>query len=110
MSFDPDTPLEIASLKNEGIRIKWADGHAAVYPAPYLREQCQCASCVDEWSGEKRITASQIPEDIHSSLIETKGRYAISIHWSDGHDTGIYPFDYLRKICPCHQCVQKQRA
>jgi DUF971 family protein len=27
------------------------------------------------------------------------GRYALSIQWSDGHDMGIYTFDYLRKLC-----------
>ncbi len=104
MGTQAETPVEITSLKEEGIRIRWADGHEAVYPALYLRGQCQCASCVDEWSGEKRIKTEQIPEGIHSTSIEAKGRYAVSIHWSDGHDTGIYPFDYLRKICPCAQC------
>ena len=108
MSVHTETPVEIASLKAAGIRIRWADQHEAVYPAPYLREQCQCATCVDEWSGEKRITAAQIPEGIHSTSIIAKGHYAVSIHWSDGHDTGIFPFNYLRKICPCTQCLEKR--
>lgn len=33
------------------------------------------------------------------------GNYAIGLRWGDGHDTGIYPFDYLRKICPCQTCL-----
>ena len=106
MSTASTSPVEIETLKNKGLRIRWADQHEANYPFPALREACQCASCVDEWSGEKKITRSQIADDIHTKHIEAKGRYAISIHWTDGHDTGIYPFDYLRKICPCDLCKQ----
>ena len=28
------------------------------------------------------------------------GNYAIKIDWSDGHDSGIYSFNFLREICP----------
>lgn len=108
MDIKTTTPVEIESRKETGIRIRWADGHEAAYPHPYLREQCQCASCVDEWSGRKKISRDQISDGIHTTLIEAKGRYGITIHWSDGHDTGIYPFDYLRKICPCDTCSQKK--
>ncbi len=108
MGLEQDTPLEIERLQNEGVRIRWGDHHEAIYPNPYLRECCQCASCVDEWSGNKKIASDQIPEDIQVTSIKAMGRYAISIHWTDGHQTGIYPFDYLRKICPCGVC--KDRA
>ena len=36
--------------------------------------------------------------------VEAVGHYAIQIDWSDGHNTGIYSFDHLRKICPCAEC------
>ena len=36
--------------------------------------------------------------------VEPVGSYAIRIHWNDGHSTGIYSFDHLRKICPCPEC------
>jgi len=97
-------PVEIEKREKEAIRIRWQDGHVSNYTNAYLREQCQCASCVDEWSGKKRIFPDQIPKDIVSTEIKAVGRYAVSIHWSDGHNTGIYPFDLLRKICPCPLC------
>ncbi len=91
-------------MEKEAIRIRWQDGHESTYSNAYLREQCQCASCVDEWSGTKRISPDQIPKDIESTEIKAVGRYAVSIHWSDGHNTGIYPFDHLKRICPCSVC------
>ena len=35
---------------------------------------------------------------------ETQG---IKIHWSDGHATGIFAFEYLRSICECDECRLK---
>ena len=37
--------------------------------------------------------------------IRPVGNYAISIQWSDAHDTGIFRFDFLRQICPCDTCA-----
>ncbi len=102
------SPTEITRLGSTGIRIIWSDGHQGLYPHVYLRENCRCASCIHEWSGERLIRAGSIPEDIAPTEIRAVGNYAISIHWSDGHDTGIYPFDFLKEICPCEEC-QRER-
>jgi len=32
--------------------------------------------------------------------LEPVGNYAIRIHWSDGHNTGLYTYEYLRSISP----------
>ena len=63
-----------------------------------LRLACACARCVDEWSGAGRLDPATVPEDVHPLRIESVGRYAIQIHWSDGHDSGIYPFRRLRDL------------
>jgi DUF971 family protein len=39
--------------------------------------------------------------------VEPVGNYAIRIQWSDGHGSGIYSFEHLRKICPCDACSAK---
>jgi DUF971 family protein len=36
------------------------------------------------------------------------GRYAVNIHFSDGHTTGIFSYDYLRSLCPCETCRPKE--
>ena len=63
-----------------------------------LRLACACAQCVDEWSGEGRLDPQSVPEDVHPVSVRPVGRYAIQIDWSDGHDTGIYPFQRLRAL------------
>ena len=41
---------------------------------------------------------ASVPEDVHPLKLETVGRYALQIDWSDGHSTGIYPFRRLREL------------
>ena len=99
-----ESPIEIRNLKEKGVEISWSDGHVSFYPAVYLRDNCRCASCVDEWTGRKIIREEQIPKDIRAVSIEPVGLYAVGIHWSDGHSSGIYAFDHLREVCPCDAC------
>ncbi|OGW85097.1 MAG: hypothetical protein A3C35_02615 [Omnitrophica bacterium RIFCSPHIGHO2_02_FULL_46_11] len=99
-------PLEIKQADRDTLLIRWQDGHESKYPSGYLRELCRCAGCVDEWSGAKRFDPSEIPADIHPLQIQGVGRYGIRVNWSDGHNTGIYTFQYLREICPCAKCAR----
>ena len=91
-------PTEIGQDGPRHLAITWSDGHRSRYEVRALRLACGCARCVDEWSGEERIDAASIPADVHPLKIEPVGRYAIQIDWSDGHDTGIYPFRRLREL------------
>lgn len=94
-------PVEIGRANQHDVKIVWQDGHASVYPARKLRLACPCAGCVDEQTGQVRVIATGIPQDVHPLKIDLVGRYAMSIQWSDGHSTGIYAFDKLRALCPC---------
>ena len=40
--------------------------------------------------------------------VEPVGNYAIRIAWNDGHSSGIYSYEHLRKICPCPECAGSQ--
>ena len=44
-------------------------------------------------------------EELYPVQIGLVGRYAVSIEWSDGHDTGIYSYQTLRALCPCATCA-----
>ena len=92
------TPQDIRQKGPRELAITWRDGHESVYPVRALRLACGCASCVDERTGEGRLDPDSVPEDVHPLRIEPVGRYAIQISWSDGHDTGIYPFERLRAL------------
>lgn len=39
-----------------------------------------------------------VPENVTPVNVQTKGNYAVSISWSDGHRGGIYSYEVLRKV------------
>jgi ATP-binding protein involved in chromosome partitioning len=92
------TPTGIRQDGPRTLAIAWADGHESRLDVRELRLACGCARCVDEWTGEERLDPASVPEDVHPLQIQPVGRYAIQISWSDGHDSGIYPFRRLREL------------
>jgi ATP-binding protein involved in chromosome partitioning len=95
------TPTAIEQAGPATLRIRWGDGHESLYPVRPIRLACRCAHCIEETTGVPLLDPDTIPDDVRPVNIATVGRYAIRIEWSDGHDTGIYPYDHLRALCPC---------
>jgi len=92
------TPVGIRQSGERELAIRWADGRESIYDVRELRLACACARCIDEWSGEQRLDPASVPADVKPLRIERVGRYAIQIEWSDGHASGIYPFERLRQL------------
>ncbi|MBV9215584.1 MAG: DUF971 domain-containing protein [Acidobacteria bacterium] len=91
-------PVQIIEESESKMSIKWSNGTETRYSAAQLRRSCPCAQCVDEWTGKKTLEDRNIPDDITISSTSIVGRYALNFHFSDGHDTGIFSFEYLRKM------------
>jgi ATP-binding protein involved in chromosome partitioning len=92
------TPTAIRQAGPRELAIRWADGRESLYDVRGLRLACSCAHCVDEWSGAGRLDPDSVPLDVRPEKISSVGRYALQIEWSDGHDTGIYPYERLRSL------------
>jgi DUF971 family protein len=92
-------PREISQESNSLLRITWADGRVCDYNAANLRRACPCAQCVNEWTGERTLKPEAIAEDVEIKDLAIVGRYALNFRWSDGHETGIYSFQFLRDFC-----------
>ncbi|MBK8467019.1 MAG: DUF971 domain-containing protein [Chloracidobacterium sp.] len=91
-------PTQIVEESNQQISIKWSDDAVTQFTAAQLRRSCPCASCVNEWTGEKILRSDSIAEDITFNNMSIVGRYALNFIFSDGHDTGIFSFKYLRDL------------
>ena len=98
-------PVEINHRKEKGVvRVTWEDGHVGEYGCEYLRGYCPCALCQGHGAKIKFVEApgAKLAE------ISAVGNYAIQFAWQDGHNTGIYTFDYLKSLCPCPECNRLQ--
>jgi DUF971 family protein len=84
-------------LEEDGARIvlQWPDGRVTRHAAFDLRAHCPCAVCVDEMTGKRILDPARVSPDIRALSYARVGRYAVQFQWSDGHTTGIYPYERL---------------
>lgn len=88
-------PAEIIGLGQPTVRIVWDEGDEDTWTARDLRIRCTCAHCQSEHTGERLLDPTTVPADLHVTEMSLVGNYGLSIHFSDGHSTGIYRFKEL---------------
>jgi DUF971 family protein len=111
------TPEKVRVLLTEGkgLEIDWADGHKSAWNFAWLRNACPCATCVDERNADGRSAGQPKPKPAillpmyvppaKPASAQAVGRYALQFNWIDGHSSGIYSWDYLRRHCQCPECT-----
>jgi DUF971 family protein len=108
-------PISITAVREKmELSVSWEDGHASVYSFALLRAGCPCAECR---GGHDKMGDLPDPLVFETELRDSPGTrlrnvlpvgsYAITPVWEDGHDAGIYRWDYLRALCPCQECRQR---
>lgn len=94
-------PLDIQPIGHE-LAIKWDDGSESYIPLEALRRSCPCAGCKGEMdilgNVYKNPERPLAPNAFALARISHVGGYAIKPVWADGHDSGIYSFEYLRRV------------
>lgn len=98
-------PKHLDLQKDKGLTVEWADGDTTFFPITYLRHMSPSADSKvlrDEMASNPLTVLPAAPnrEPIVAVGAEMVGNYAIKIIFSDGHDTGIYSWEYLKEIVP----------
>lgn len=95
-------PKQIKILNKESIFIKWDNEKETTISLKYLRDECPCANCKGETILLKTYRPPKLnitsPDMYVIQKIEPVGNYAIQITWKDGHNTGIYSWEYLLQL------------
>ncbi len=99
----------VAISKSKGIKIDWGDGHHSEYGLQFLRDICPCAACNGTHDHNAATTPPVSPFQMYKPALklaaaEPTGSYAVQLKWNDGHNSGIYSYEYLRRMCPCDEC------
>ena len=103
----PDQPVQPVDIEIEhgvALRIQWADGIRSTIPLGELRKACPCAGCrvTREAVAQKALpVVAAIPQQEQMVMVDRAalvGRYALRIVWGDGHDTGLYEYELLRRL------------
>lgn len=98
-------PSHIDLKKDRGLTIEWPDGSASFYPIAHLRRWSPSADSRELRAEQERNPLIVIPGGRSSGPLvalgaELVGNYALRVRFSDGHDTGIYTWEYLWSIDP----------
>ena len=87
-------PTEIKlHQKSRVLEIAFADGATFRLPCEFLRVYSPSAEVRGHGPGQEVLQTGK--KDVEISRIEPVGQYAVQLHFSDGHDTGIYSWDLL---------------
>lgn len=96
---DSDPPTNIRALQNEqALELTWGEGHADRIAYHRIRAGCPCATCRDEWTGERILDPATIRTDLKLEGMEGIGNYAVRLVWNDGHSSGLYTWENLRRL------------
>ena len=92
--------LKFEQISRDVVILTWDDGNQYACFVKKLRANCPCAVCRQE---KENINPLKVlttdAEKIELTGWNWVGRYALSLKWSDRHDSGIYTYEHLRELC-----------
>lgn len=99
-------PRGIELLESEGVlSVNWSDGSQNRYDLEALRGSCPCALCREARDAPESndlelnvLSGEAVSATGEAKGFELVGRYGLRIEWADGHDHGIYTFDFFREL------------
>jgi len=96
-------PNKLSLAEDGSLHIWWSNGELRRYTIRELRDNCPCASCIEKRNSPQQETLLPVlrPEETQPLQImkmEPAGRYAYAIHFSDGHDTGLFTLESLQEL------------
>ena len=95
--IDPPTNIR-AHQGEQTLELAWPDQRVDRLGYRLIRGECPCATCKDEWTGERILDPSTVAADLKLEGMEPVGNYAVKFRWSDGHSSGLYTWETLRLI------------
>lgn len=111
---DPSAPrpVRLDLDRERGLSIDWSDGVAHFLSVATLRRHSPSADQRELRAAMARnpltvLPASRSDGPLRAVAAEPVGHYALRIRFSDGHDTGIYTWRYLRELGERHGAVPR---
>ena len=94
-------PVDLQQIGEE-LAVKWDDGSEGFVQLENLRRACPCAGCKGEvdimGNLHKGPDIKLAPASFQLRKVDWVGTYGVQPVWADGHSSGIFSFDLLRKL------------
>lgn len=93
-----EVPRNLQAQNEQGVLlVDWLDMQHK-FKLFEMRGACECAQCVNEWTGERILDPASVPRDIQIVKMDLVGNYAIRVNWSDGHNSGLFTWKRLKEL------------
>jgi DUF971 family protein len=90
-------PIELRLDRSKALlQLTYDNGERFALPAEYLRVESPSAEVQGHGPGQKAIVTGK--EQVKISALEPVGNYAVRIVFDDGHDTGLFSWQYLLQL------------
>ncbi len=102
--MDAPRPTRLELAGEDRVLIEWSDGQKREYTIRQLRDRCPCATCREKRNAPPQpvnplqVLSPAEARPLRIAGMKPVGNYAYAIDFSDGHDTGIYTLEFLRKL------------
>lgn len=92
-------PTKIKLIEKKKLLIIWNDGNDSQLELRDLRKRCPCATCLAERDKQSKMYIPLFAENqVTVKSINQVGNYAVQLTWNDGHNTGIFEYNFLKKF------------
>ena len=91
------------STQRDALTVSFEGGERFTLPAEYLRVESPSAEVRGHGGEARKIVTGK--EEVKISALEPVGNYAVRIGFDDGHDSGLFSWDYLRKLGSEHETI-----
>lgn len=88
------------------LEVAFADGLRARLPCEFLRVHSPSAEVRGHGPGQEVLQVGK--RDVNIAAIEPVGSYAVKLVFSDGHDTGLYSWEYLHELARDHDALWRR--
>jgi len=93
-------PEKIDQISETVMSFEWDNGEKTICFTKILRQNCPCALCRETRENRNPLVViSSDQKHIQLTGWRYVGNYAVALDWSDGHNTGIYTFEFLKQLC-----------
>jgi DUF971 family protein len=94
-----DPPISIQALQaDQVLQLTWPDQRVDRLSYHLIRSECPCATCRNEWTGERILDPKSIRADLKIEGLQAVGTYAVQPAWNDGHSSGLFSWETLRDL------------
>lgn len=96
MAVTPNPTALTVHKQSRVLEIAFDDGKVFPLPFEFLRVYSPSAEVRGHGQGQEILQTGK--RDVLVTALDQVGNYAVQLHFSDGHNTGIYSWDYLYQL------------